>query len=76
MEGLRYNVPATCFGKTYQNTMREALVWLMNNDRSKFVCANEQYYLLGDTSVTWSAASCQKFLDAVVKLWDLGKQPH
>src|SRR6185295_1553432 len=44
LEGLLYNVPVTCFGKTYQNTMREALVWLLNNDRSKFVCANEQYY--------------------------------
>ena len=70
LEGLLYNVPASCFGTTYQSTMRESLVWLMNNDRSKFVCANEQYYLFGDTSVTWTAENCQTFLDAAVKLWD------
>jgi hypothetical protein len=70
LEGLLYNVPASCFGKSYQSTIRESLVWLLNNDRTNFVCANEQYYLLRDTPVTWPAANCQKFLDEAVKLWD------
>lgn len=70
LEGLLYNVPANCFGKSYQNTMLEALKWVLTNDRTNFVCANEQYYLLRDTPVTWPATNCQKFLDEVVKLWD------
>jgi hypothetical protein len=70
LEGLLYNVPASCFGKTYQSTIRESLVWILNADRTKFVCANEQYYLLRDDPVTWAPANCQKFLDEAVKLWD------
>jgi predicted acylesterase/phospholipase RssA len=70
LEGLLYNIPASCFGKSYQATMREALAWVLANDRTKFACANEQYYLLRDTPVTWPAANCRKFLDEVVKLWD------
>jgi hypothetical protein len=70
LEGLLYNVPTTCFGKSYQSTIRESLVWILNADRTKFVCANEQYYLLRDDPVTWSPANGQKFLDEAVKLWD------
>lgn len=70
LEGLLYNVPPECFGQSYQRTMLESLKWVLNNDRTEFVCANEQYYLLRDTPVTWPAANCEKFLAVVAKLWD------
>jgi hypothetical protein len=70
LEGLLYNVPVSCFGTSYQKTLLEALKWVLATDRTNFVCANEQYYLLRDSSVTWPAANCQRFLDEIVKLWD------
>lgn len=50
------------FGKTYQLTFLEAMNWLLQQDKTKFVCANEQYYLLRDTPVT-------RFMTAILKLW-------
>ena len=42
--------------------------WLFKNDRSKWVCANYQYYLLGGSDVQWSAANCDTFLTEILKL--------
>jgi hypothetical protein len=50
LEGLLYNVPNEKFGGSYQDTMLAAVNWILSADRSKFVCANRQYYLLGDSS--------------------------
>jgi hypothetical protein len=70
LEGLLYNVPDDNFGVTYDDTMVAAVNWILKADRSKFVCANKQYYLLGDSSaVQWSAANCDRFLAALAKLW-------
>jgi hypothetical protein len=74
LEGLMYNVPDNLFGTTYPNTIRQALIYLAASDRTTFVCANRQYYLLGESPVTWPAANCQKFLDAAVQLWDGWRQ--
>jgi hypothetical protein len=63
-------VPIDKFGGRYEDTIVEAINWIIKADRSKFVCANEQYYLLGTASaVQWSAANCDKFLSATVALW-------
>jgi hypothetical protein len=50
------------------NTLR----WLhQTTDRTKFVCANEQYYLLRDNElVCWPVANGERFVSAVIKLWD------
>jgi hypothetical protein len=70
IEGLLYNVPTDKFGGTYEGTVVESINWIVKADRSKFVCANEQYYLLGTASaVQWPATNCDKFLDGVVALW-------
>ena len=70
LEGMLYNVPPANFGASYADTMVNATNWLLQTDRSKLVCANEQYFLLNDHSpVTWRAAKCDAFLDAVVKFW-------
>jgi len=39
-------------------------------DRSKFVCASEQYYLLGDFNVNWPAANCDLFQKETKELWN------
>lgn len=72
LEGLLYNVPADKFGVTYHDTMADCLNWVLGQkDRSKFVCANEQYYLLRESSpVTWRAEKCEKFLEAAKNYWN------
>ncbi len=71
LEGLLYNVPNGLFGKSYGDTIVNAINWVLKTDRSKLVCANEQYMLLHPTSaVTWRAGSLQLYLDAVVKFWN------
>lgn len=71
LEGLLYNVPADKFGRNYGDTFVNCFNYLHSADRSSFVCANEQYYLLREGSpVTWRAAKCTTFLNAVAKYWN------
>lgn len=71
LEGLLYNVPKEKFGKSYQDTLADSLNWILEQDRSKFFCANEQYYLLHASSpVTWRAEQCTEFLEAVKTYWN------
>ena len=58
IEGMLYNVPKDRFGGTERLNFNDVLVWLLAADRSEFVCANEQFKLLGNTHVTWPAANC------------------
>lgn len=70
LEGLLYNVPNDQFGKSYTDCFINCINWLVAADRTNFVCANEQYYLLReDSPVTWRASKCDEFLNAIVKLW-------
>lgn len=70
LEGLLYNVPKEKFGGSYSDSFVNCINWIWDADRSQFVCANGQYYLLrDDTNVTWSSAKCDKFLNAAVDLW-------
>jgi len=72
IEGLLYNAPNTCFSGTYADMVLNILRWLhRTTDRTKFVCANEQYYLLRDNEhVCWPIADGEKFIGAVIRLWD------
>lgn len=71
IEGLLYNVPAEKFGGTEQANFKDTMFWLNATDRSKFVCANEQFYLCHPTSpVTWRAEACAKFLAAATDYWN------
>jgi hypothetical protein len=70
IEGLLYNVPNEKFGKSYEDSFVNSINWILEADRSKFVCANEQYYLLYENSlVTWRDSKCTKFLTAACDLW-------
>jgi hypothetical protein len=69
VEGLLYNVPIDRFGGGDAANFNDVLAWLLDADRSKFLCANEMYYLLHATSpVTWRSAKCDTFLNAVAGL--------
>lgn len=70
IEGLLYNVPNEKFGKSYDDSFVNCINWLLEADRSNFVCANEQYYLLRkDSPVTWRDEKCTEFLNATCELW-------
>ncbi|TFU06190.1 nucleotidyltransferase [Polymorphobacter arshaanensis] len=71
LEGMLYNAPTYLFGKSYAETIANTINWIMKSDRSKLLCANEQYYLLNPTSpVTWRAENLQTYLDAFSKFWN------
>lgn len=72
LEGLMYNVPDGKFGNSYQNSFVNAINWIQDEaDKTKLVCANEQYYLLRDGSHTcWPIANGEAFLAAAVKAWN------
>lgn len=71
LEGLLYNVPDSMFTSSYENCVVNCINWIKQADRSQFVCANRQYYLLRDGSpVTWQASKCDEFLAAATKLWN------
>jgi hypothetical protein len=72
IEGLLYNVPNDKFTGDYQDIFLNILKWLYETkDRSKFVCANEQYYLFWDDSHTsWTPADGESFINGVIRLWN------
>ena len=71
LEGLLYNVPDDKFGKSYSDTFVAAINWILKADRSTFVCASKQHYLVRDSfSTCWPQANCDGFLDAAAKLWN------
>jgi hypothetical protein len=73
IEGLLYNVPPAKFGGSHVANFSDTFNWLYSADRSKFVCANERFYLFHPTSkVTWWAENCKAFLDALVAFWNAG----
>jgi hypothetical protein len=44
---------------------------LLQEDKSKLLCANEQYYLLWENShMAWPKANCEIFLNAAIELWN------
>jgi hypothetical protein len=64
-------VPNDKFGKSYGNTFVAAMTWILQADRSNFVCANEQYYLARDSvAECWPRAECDALINRVVQLWN------
>jgi hypothetical protein len=72
IEGLLYNVPNDQFSGDFQGITLSILQWLnKTKDRSEFVCANEQYYVLRDNAPTcWPRADGANFINAASKFWD------
>jgi hypothetical protein len=72
VEGLLYNVPDQNFVTDQSATVFNILKWLSETkDRTKFLCANERYYLLRDGSqVSWPTANGPQFINAAINLWN------
>jgi hypothetical protein len=72
IEGLLHNVPDDEYVGDHQDIFLNILKWLYKTkDRSKFECANGQYYLLFDGSHTcWPCADGANFIEGVIKLWN------
>jgi hypothetical protein len=72
LEGLLYNVPNEKFSYLYGDCFVNAVNWIQNeSDKTKLVCANEQYYLLRNNAHTcWRPDDCNAFLNAVITLWN------
>ena len=72
LEGLLYNVPNEEFTTGFQDCFLNAMHWIQTEaDKSKLVCANEQYYLLWENSQTsWPRANCELFVKAAIELWN------
>jgi hypothetical protein len=72
IEGLLHNVPNANFVADESQTVYNVLKWLDDTkDRSNFLCANQQYYLLRDGhQVCWPIANGTAFINAVIKLWN------
>lgn len=70
VECLFYNVPKDQYVSTsYGDTFCNGINWLLKADKSKLVCANWQYSLLGNSNVQWNEADFDAFLTALCKLW-------
>jgi hypothetical protein len=70
IEGMLYNVPSVQFIGSYGDIFCNCVNWLSNADRSKLICPNQQYWLLGNSNVQWPAAKCDAFLDALGRFWN------
>ena len=70
VEGLFYNVPSEQYvSSSFGDTFCNGINWVLKADRSKLVCANKRYDLLGQSNVQWTSANCDAFLAGVCKLW-------
>jgi len=69
LEGMLYNVPNEKFGGSYVDTIVSCINWIMQTDRSKFVCANEQFVLFGNWPETWPSGNYDQFMNAFVGYW-------
>ena len=70
LEGLFYNVPADQYvSNSYGDTFCNGINWILKADRKKLVCANWEYYLLGNSNVQWNDEDFDAFLSAVCSLW-------
>jgi hypothetical protein len=71
LEGLLYNVPTDKFGESYGSTFVAAMNWLVQADRTKLLCANEQYYLVRDGAAEcWATGDCNAFIEGAIGLWN------
>ena len=72
IEWLLFNVPNDRFVGDRSTTVYNILDWLDRNpERSHFVCANRQYYLLRDNdSVCWPIANATRFINAAIDVWN------
>lgn len=72
LEGLLYNLPVEKFESSYSETFINTMNWLQTEaDKSRLVCANEQYYLLWEgVSTSWEKKDADAFISSAIELWN------
>ena len=70
IEGLLYNVPDMKFGVKYDSSVVQSINWLLEADRTNFVCANKQQPLFDNSDLTWSMSDCDTYLNTLCDLWN------
>lgn len=70
LECMLYNVPNRNFGESHQNTFRNVITYLRDEDFNYFRCQNEQILLFGTTSVQWLMHDAESLVDGLIELWN------
>ena len=71
IEGMLWNIPSAKFAGNHSSTFVASLTYLLEADRSAFLCANGIHPLLQDSSpVSWTARNCSAYLEALRDLWN------
>lgn len=71
IEGLLWNVPNSQFGGSYQDTFLKCYAYIQAAERNKFVCANQNAWLLRKGEGTsWDPDQFATFFDALGTFWN------
>ncbi len=74
VECLLYNVPATCYSSSRQNTFVAVLKHLCdmrdNDTLSKFVTQSGRQWLFGNNPWQWNEADARSLMNDLVELWN------
>ncbi len=73
LEGLVWNAPDACFGRSYKDSIIAVYNHLINatdTQWDKWTCPNGVYYLFGDWPEQWTKQKCRTFLKAFKTYWE------
>jgi len=70
LECLIYNVPASKFGISYEDSFCDIVNWLNKAHLDSFMCNNGQQKLFGSSSEQWDTAQAQRFVGNLISLWN------
>ena len=74
LESMLSNVPNDKFGNTYQLTVANAMIWLVETSETpsfdKLVTGSGLHWLFGSAETQWSAESARKLINQYVKAWN------
>lgn len=69
LECMLYNVPDSRFAERRQQTYLNVLSAIVNGDRDRFQCQDEQRPLFGETPEQWSERSALRLTGILIDLW-------
>lgn len=70
LEGMLWNVPATNFGTSYEDSFVKTFNWALKADKTQLACANDLHWLVRDgIPVCWPTANFDAYLAAAANYW-------
>lgn len=71
IEGMLWNVPASKFGTSYQDSWVNSFNWILQADKTQLACANNLHWLVRDnTNVCWSTEDFDAYIAAAKNYWN------